>query len=58
MIAARRRLCGAKQPPYRTRWTHGSDISAASFSKSSNDDSVIPVMLSDYGFVNAYTRSP
>jgi hypothetical protein len=32
VIAPRRWLCGARQPPYRTRWTRGSGTSAASFS--------------------------
>jgi hypothetical protein len=35
IIAPRRWLCGARQPPERTRWTRGRGTRAASFSKSS-----------------------
>ena len=58
VIAPRRLLCGAKQPPYRTRWTRGRGTNAASFSKRSNGERVIPVVPSDQGLVKVYTRSP
>ena len=44
VIAPRQLLCGAKQPPYRTRWTRGSGTSAASLSNSSRGESVTPVI--------------
>jgi len=46
-IAPRRLLCGAKQPPYRTRWTRGKGTKVTSFSKSSPGGRVIPVVPSD-----------
>src|SRR5262249_50095382 len=58
VIAPRRLLCSAKQPPYRTRWTRGSGTGATSFSNSSRGESVTPVVPSDHSFVNVYTRSP
>src|SRR5712691_6152568 len=58
VTAPRRLLCGAKQPPYRTRWTIGKGTKAASFSKSSTGERVIPVVPSDQGVVKVYTRSP
>jgi hypothetical protein len=42
--------------PIPTRWTRGSGTSAASFSNSSRGESVIPVVPSDQGLVNVYTR--
>jgi hypothetical protein len=49
IIASRSALCGAKQPAERTRWTRGKGTSAASFSKRSNGDSLMPVVPSDHG---------
>jgi hypothetical protein len=47
----------ARQPPYRTRWTHGSGTSAASFSNSSRGESVMPVVPSDHGRVTRAASS-
>jgi hypothetical protein len=58
VIAPRRPLCSAKQPPYRTRWTRGKGTKAASFSKGSTGERVMPVVPSDQGVVKVYTRSP
>jgi hypothetical protein len=51
-------LCGAKQPPARTRWTRGSGTSAASCSQSARGARVTPVVPSDHGWVHVYPRSP
>jgi hypothetical protein len=58
VIAPRRLLCGAKQPPYRTRWTRGKGTKAASFSKSSTGERVIPVVPSDQGVVKRIHEIP
>src|SRR5262249_17354256 len=58
MIASRSVLCGAKHPAERTRWTRDRGTSAASFSKSSKGESLMPVVPSDHGLVKVYTRSP
>lgn len=42
---------GARQPPERTRYLHGSSTNAASFSRSSLGESRIPIMPSDHGWV-------
>jgi hypothetical protein len=51
MIARRRLLCGAQEPLSHTRRTRGRGTNAASFSKSSDDESRMPVVPSDHGWV-------
>ena len=58
MLAARSLLCGATQPPERTRGARGTDTNATRFSSSANGDSVMPVVPSDYGLVHRYRSSP